>query len=155
MIINDRSSHPELSCQKDVLNNFAKFRGKHLCHSLFLINLQASGLARVKNSFFHRTTPVAAATNFTSSINPFIREKLKNSIFEIRKTSININNYRLTTVKSIPTWVSLESLLNIHSKTCWWGYRLLLPFSRYCCSKVGGYCDPSLHFPAGHREWNG
>ena len=30
-----RSSHPEVFCKKGVLRNFAKFTGKHLCHSLF------------------------------------------------------------------------------------------------------------------------
>ena len=30
-----RSSHQDVSCKKDVLRNFAKFTGKHLCQSLF------------------------------------------------------------------------------------------------------------------------
>ena len=30
-----RSSRPEVFCKKGVLRNFAKFTGKHLCHSLF------------------------------------------------------------------------------------------------------------------------
>ena len=30
-----RSSHPEVFCKKDVLRNFAKFTGKHLCLSVF------------------------------------------------------------------------------------------------------------------------
>ena len=30
-----RSSHPEVFCKKDVLRNFAKFTGKHLCQNLF------------------------------------------------------------------------------------------------------------------------
>ena len=30
-----RSSRPEMFCKKGVLRNFAKFTGKHLCHSLF------------------------------------------------------------------------------------------------------------------------
>ena len=29
-----RISHPEVSCKKGVLKNFAKFTGKHLCWSL-------------------------------------------------------------------------------------------------------------------------
>ena len=37
-----RSSRPEVFCEKGVLRNFAKFTGKHLCQSLFLIKLQAS-----------------------------------------------------------------------------------------------------------------
>ena len=31
-----RSSLPEVFCKKGVLRNFAKFKGKHLCQSLFL-----------------------------------------------------------------------------------------------------------------------
>ena len=30
-----RSSRPEVFCKKGVPRNFAKFRGKHLCQSLF------------------------------------------------------------------------------------------------------------------------
>ena len=36
-----RSSCLEVLCKKGVLRNFAKFRGKHLCQSLFCKNLQA------------------------------------------------------------------------------------------------------------------
>ena len=35
-----RSSHPRHSIE-GVLKNFVKFTGKHLCQSVFLINLQA------------------------------------------------------------------------------------------------------------------
>ena len=37
----NRSSRPEVFCEKGVLRNFAKFTGKHLCQSLFLKKLQA------------------------------------------------------------------------------------------------------------------
>ena len=33
-----RSSHQTCSMKKDVLRNFAKFRGKHLCQSFFFNN---------------------------------------------------------------------------------------------------------------------
>ena len=36
-----RSSRPGVSCKKGVLRNLAKFTGKHLCQSLFLIKLKA------------------------------------------------------------------------------------------------------------------
>ena len=39
-----RSSHRRCSVNKTVLRNFAKFTGKHLCQSLFLLKLQTSGL---------------------------------------------------------------------------------------------------------------
>ena len=38
------SSHQRCSIKEAVLNNFAIFRGKHLCWILFLIKLQPSGL---------------------------------------------------------------------------------------------------------------
>ena len=38
-----RDSHWRQSVKKDVLKNFTKFTGKHLCWSLFLIKLQACG----------------------------------------------------------------------------------------------------------------
>ena len=39
-----RSSRPKVFSKKGVLGNFAKFIGKHLCQSLFVIKLPASGL---------------------------------------------------------------------------------------------------------------
>ena len=72
-----RSSRPEVFCKKDVCRNFAKFTGKLLCQSLFLIKLQASGLQFIKETLAHdfscefheiskntssyRTSPVAAS----------------------------------------------------------------------------------------------
>ena len=50
-----RSSRPEVFCKKGVLRDFAKFTGKHLCHSLFF-----NKVAGLKNSFSYRTPPVAA-----------------------------------------------------------------------------------------------
>ena len=47
-----RSSRPEVFCKKDVLRNFVKFPGKHLCKSLWKIS---------KNAFCYRTPPVAAS----------------------------------------------------------------------------------------------
>ena len=35
--VNTKSSHSEVFCQKSVLKNFAKFKGKRLCWSPFLI----------------------------------------------------------------------------------------------------------------------
>ena len=40
-----RSRSPEGFCKKEVLENFEKFKEKHLCQSLFLIKLQASGVS--------------------------------------------------------------------------------------------------------------
>ena len=45
---NSRSSRQEVFCKKGFLRNFAKFTGKHLCQSLFLI----------KKRVWHRCFPV-------------------------------------------------------------------------------------------------
>ena len=61
----------QVFCKKGALRIFAKFTGKHLCQSLFLINFfQKAALAQVffcefcdisKNTFSHRTPPVATS----------------------------------------------------------------------------------------------
>ena len=73
----NRSSRPEVFCEKGVLRNFGEFTGKHLCHSLFFNKVAGSAcnfikketLAQVfscefceipKNTFFYRTPLVAA-----------------------------------------------------------------------------------------------
>ena len=61
---------PEVFCKKDVLRNFAKFKGKHLCQSLFFDFIRKETPVQVfscefcetsKNNFFHRTPLVAAS----------------------------------------------------------------------------------------------
>ena len=52
LIANVRSSHRRCSVRKGVLRNFAKFTGKHLCQSLFLIKLQAQASTLLQNTFF-------------------------------------------------------------------------------------------------------
>ena len=72
-ITNVRSSHPHVFCQKGVLKNFAKFKEKLLCQSLFFnkvaslrtaTSLKKETLPQVfsfeflkilKNNFFYRT----------------------------------------------------------------------------------------------------
>ena len=70
-----RSSWPEFFCKKCALRNFAEFKGKHLCHSLFFNKVSGNfikkkTLAQVfscefceisKSTFFYRTPPVAAS----------------------------------------------------------------------------------------------
>ena len=72
------SSRPEVFFKKDVLRNFTKFTGKHLCQTLFFNNvaglacnfIKKETLAQVfsreiceisKNTFSYRTTRVAAS----------------------------------------------------------------------------------------------
>ena len=73
---NIRSSRSVVFCKIGVLRNHAKFIGKHLGQSLFLIKLQAEAcnfineetgtgvflwILRSKNNFSYRTPPVAAS----------------------------------------------------------------------------------------------
>ena len=68
-----RFSLPKAFCKQGALKNFAKFTGKWLCWSLFLIKVLEWGPATllkkrltcefceiVKNTFLHRWTPVPA-----------------------------------------------------------------------------------------------
>ena len=59
-----RSSRPELFCKKCVLRNFAKFTGKHLCQSLFLIKLQASEFCEISKSIFFTEHLWASTSDF-------------------------------------------------------------------------------------------
>ena len=73
-----RSSRPDVFCKKGILSNFAKFTGKHLCHSLFFnkvadlrpATITKETLTQVfscefreisKNTFFHRTPLVTVS----------------------------------------------------------------------------------------------
>ena len=67
-----RSSRQEVFLKKDVLRNFAKFTGKHLCQSLRPANLLKKRLAQVfscefyeisKNTVLYRTPPAAASVD--------------------------------------------------------------------------------------------
>ena len=46
-----RDSQQMCSIRKDVLTNFVKFTGKHLCQSLFSRKLQASRTPLLQNTF--------------------------------------------------------------------------------------------------------
>ena len=72
----DRSSRPEVFFKKVVLRNFTKFKGKHLCQSLFF-NKVAS--FRPQNTFSYRTPPVAASV--LSKIEMIVSMLLKISSF--------------------------------------------------------------------------
>ena len=69
-------------------------------------------------------------------------EKLKNSIFEmpIITQTLNISNLRTTSAKSINQH-TIRKLFEYSLKNVRQRQSLLLQFSRYCCAKVGRYCD--------------
>ena len=70
-----RSSRPEVFCNKGVLENFAKFTGKHLCQSLFFNKLAAVRPATLlKKRLWHRGFPV----NFVKFLRTyFLKEHLR------------------------------------------------------------------------------
>ena len=51
-----RSCRPEVLHNKDVLKNFANFTGKHPCHSLFLMRLQAYSFYSFLRATFLKNT---------------------------------------------------------------------------------------------------
>ena len=54
-----RSSRPEVFCKKDVFRNFTKFKGKHLCWSLFFNKVTALRRATLlKKRLWHRCLTV-------------------------------------------------------------------------------------------------
>ena len=69
-----RSSRPEVFCEKDVLRNFEKFTGKHLCQRLFFNKVAGLRHATLlKKRLWHRCFPM----NFekflrTSFLTPFL-----------------------------------------------------------------------------------
>ena len=72
---NYRSSRPEVFYKKDVLRNFAKFTGKHLCRTLFFNKV--AGLRPTtlfKKSLWHRCFPVDFAKSLRA---PFLTGHLR------------------------------------------------------------------------------
>ena len=50
--------HSEVFCEKGVFRSFAKFTGKHLCQSLFLIISRPQPVTLLKTRLWHRCFPV-------------------------------------------------------------------------------------------------
>ena len=71
----DRSSCPEVFCEKSVLKNFAKFTGKHLRQSLFFNKVTGLRPATLlKKILWHRCFPV----NFAKFLRTlFLTEQLR------------------------------------------------------------------------------
>ena len=58
-----RSSRREVFCKTGALRNFAKFTGKHQCHSLFLMKL----LAKKKLIITDQTSPFEKSLNLITA----------------------------------------------------------------------------------------
>ena len=75
MMLTNRSSHRKCSVRKDVLRNFAKLAGKHLCRSLFfnkVADLQAYSF--IKKRLQHRRFPAKSMKVFK---NTYFEEHLR------------------------------------------------------------------------------
>ena len=60
----NKRSHRRCSLKKDVLGNFAKFTGKHLCQSIFFNVAGLRPATLLKNMLWHRCFPVNLFQNF-------------------------------------------------------------------------------------------
>ena len=69
----NKSSHRICSVRKGVLRNFAKFTGKHLCHSLFFNKVASKVCNFIEKRLWHRCFPVTF-TKFLRT--PFLTEHL-------------------------------------------------------------------------------
>ena len=75
MILSSGSRRPEVFCKKDVIKNFPKFTGKHVCWSLsFLIKLQSETC-----NFIKKETPTHVFSSEFSEMfkNFFFKEHLR------------------------------------------------------------------------------
>ena len=86
-----RSSRWQIFFKIDDLKYFSSFKGKHLCWSVFLIKLQALRPSVFINSFFYRTTPVAAFVVFAGN----------NVIFSFISITLGYNYYHFFLYKNI------------------------------------------------------
>ena len=81
-LIQFRTSHPEVFCKKGVLGYFAKFIGKHLCQSLFLLR----PATLLKKRLWYRYFPV----NFGKFLRtPFLTKYLRWLLLSIMRSRLN------------------------------------------------------------------
>ena len=103
----NRSSRPEVFCEKGVLRNFSKFTGNHLCQSLFFNKVAGLRPATLlKNRLWHKCFSV----NFAKFLRtPFLTEHLpwllfsENQVFQASKKPIyNFWMDKYIDFKSVP-----------------------------------------------------
>ena len=75
-----RSSHRKCSVRKDLLRNFARLTGKHLCQSLFFTEVGLRSATLLKKRLWHKCFPV----NFAKFLRtPFLTEHLRWLLLDI------------------------------------------------------------------------
>ena len=85
-----RSSRPEVFCKKVVLRNFAKFKGKHLCQSLFFNkrDLRPEACNFIVKETWHRSSCEVGEI----SKNTFFTEHLRATAYQgVRNVSFSKN----------------------------------------------------------------
>ena len=98
--LNKQRQPPEVLYKKAVFKFFAKFTGKHLCWSLFLLKLQAQAHNFIKKILQHRCFPV----NIVKFLRTFLRKfliiaELKNTLQSDSEVVINgFKNNRMIVV---------------------------------------------------------
>ena len=115
------TSSPEMFCKKDVLRNFTKFTGKHLCQSLFFKKV-AGPATLLKKRLWHRCFPV----NFAKFLGtPFLIKHLRRLIllFEARwflggcrlvKIRLYSFNKKWCSIKRLETFSQSQTNLKKH-----------------------------------------
>ena len=81
-----RSSRPDVFCKEGVLRNFTKFKGKHLCQSLFfnkVADLRPATL--LKKRLWHRCFPV----NFVKFVRTLFLQNTSGGCFQTNIRQIN------------------------------------------------------------------
>ena len=123
--IKHRNSRPKVFCKKGVLWNFAKFTGKHLCHSPFF-NKVAETLAQVfsyefyeitKNKFFHRTALVAVSESNRYSHfiwNSFTKSSALFFQLFLTKVTISMNVFGVLRESALNCCLMARSFLLFH-----------------------------------------
>ena len=75
-----RSNHPEVFCEKGVLGNSTKFKGKHLCQGLFFNKVKGLRAATLlKKRLWHRCFPV----NFAKLLRNLFLQNISDGCFWI------------------------------------------------------------------------
>ena len=152
-----RSSRPEVFCEKGVLRNFAKFRGKHLCQSLFfnkvadlrpatLLTKRLWHVTLLKKRLWHGCFPV----NFAKFLwTPFLAEHLRWLLLNIGLTFVTfVSTYSWESLEMFstagvtkPTFGLSKVLFNEknHDISKWYSRttNLLIVLNDYCQNKNG------------------
>ena len=126
-LVNFRSSRPEVFSKKRVHKNFAKFTGKHLCQGLFFnkaAGLRPATLAQVfsceccqisKNTFFYRTTLVAASKTWRAEEKGTLLQVLSREYLQIFLDSYSVELQQTWDAKMLSKEKNMNIFHNIFS----------------------------------------